>query len=244
MFCNNREREAIREAKSLFDQYGPLFEFDDVKADGFEESKSDNERSSDDCDIDEALEKETKQIKEASVKSEKEGQTFQLLQTGVQNVLFFRTKIRNPLNLAMAVMKDIKSSGAQKTRHLLRMIPVDVTCKAYDDNVKEACLRILPKHFKDREQVSFSILFKSRCNQSFSKDNAVKLIGGVVRDLNPKASVEYKNPDLVIIVEVMKGNCCLGVLPDYFSYKKYNLVELAKGENTTTEEENTNNEKN
>ena len=48
-----------------------------------------------------------------------------------------------------------------------------------------------------------------------------------MKDLSPNAKVEYKNPDLAIIFEIMKSHCCLSVLPQYYKYKKYNLGELA-----------------
>ena len=49
------------------------------------------------------------------------------------------------------------------------------------------------------------------------------------------------------MVEVMKSNCCLAVLPKYFhTYKKYNLIELSKVKKEMSEEkdksENTNKE--
>merc|ERR1711894_84616 len=88
--------------------------------------------------------------------------------------------------------------------------------------------KIALKHFKEKTVAkSYAILFKSRCNQDFSKETAIKIIGNVIKDINPNAKVEYKTPDLVIMVEVMKSNCCLSILPDYYGYKKYNLIELA-----------------
>jgi tRNA acetyltransferase TAN1 len=152
---------------------------------------------------------------------------FKLMQTGVQNVLFFKTTLRNPVNFALGILNDIRTSGEQRTRFLLRLIPIEQTCKAYEDNVKEAMQKIALKHFKEKTAKSYAILFKSRCNQDFSKETAIKIIGNVIKDINPNAKVEYKTPDLVIMVEVMKSNCCLSILPDYYGYKKYNLIELA-----------------
>merc|ERR1711902_263671 len=55
------------------------------------------------------------------------------------------------------------------------------------------------------------------------------IVGDIVKELSPNSKVEFKTPDLVIMVEVMKSNCCLAVLPKYFdTYKKYNLIELSK----------------
>ncbi len=239
MFCNNREREAIREAKSLFDQYGPAIEkieSTEADADGQIEDEnleqgqehSENSDNESDVDIDAALENEKKQLDEEAKQKVASGEKFQLLQTGVQNVLFFKSRLKSPLRLVLAVIKDIELSGSQKTRFLLRLVPVDATCKAFEENVKDTCGKILPKYFNQESSPSYSILFKSRLNQSFAKEDAYKLIGGLIREMSPRSKVEFKAPDVVIVIEVMKGNCCIGVLPDYYKHKKYNLVELGK----------------
>ena len=45
--------------------------------------------------------------------------------------------------------------------------------------------------------------------------------------MNLNATVDYKNPLLTIIVDIIKDNACCSVLPKFFQYKKYNLGELA-----------------
>jgi len=45
--------------------------------------------------------------------------------------------------------------------------------------------------------------------------------------MNPNATVDYKNPDLTIIVDVVKDTACCSVVPKFFHFKKYNLGELA-----------------
>lgn len=37
-----------------------------------------------------------------------------------------------------------------------------------------------------------------------------------------------KQPELVIIVEIIRNICCMSVVPKYFHYRKYNLLEVAK----------------
>lgn len=54
---------------------------------------------------------------------------------------------------------------------------------------------------------------------------------------NNKNKVDLKNGEVCVLVEVMKGLCCLSVLPDYFLLKKYNLAELCGTEEKTAEGE-------
>ena len=74
---------------------------------------------------------------------------------------------------------------------------------------------------------TYCVIFKARLNQNFFKQDAIDVIGEIMKDLCPSAKVEYKNPGLAIVFEVMKSYCCMSVLPNYYKYKKYNLIELA-----------------
>lgn len=51
---------------------------------------------------------------------------------------------------------------------------------------------------------------------------------GIVGKLNPKNKVDLTNPELTIIVEVIKAVCCISVVKDYTLYRKYNVQEVVK----------------
>lgn len=70
----------------------------------------------------------------------------------------------------------------------------------------------------------------------------VLTISGLVGKLNPKNKVDLTNPELTIIVEVIKAVCCISVVKDYRLYRKYNVQEVVKEDTpkasvTTTETE-------
>lgn len=56
----------------------------------------------------------------------------------------------------------------------------------------------------------------------------VLTIAGLVGKLNPKNKVDLTNPELTIIVEVIKAVCCISVVKDYTLYRKYNVQEVVK----------------
>ena len=85
----------------------------------------------------------------------------------------------------------------------------------------------LEKSNKIAKIPTYCVVFKARLNNNFFKQHAIDIVGDIMKELCPDAKVEYKNPDLAVIFEVMKGHCCLSVLPNYYGYKKYNLIELA-----------------
>lgn len=53
-------------------------------------------------------------------------------------------------------------------------------------------------------------------------------VSGLVGKLNPKNKVDLTNPELTIIVEVIKAVCCISVVKDYTLYRKYNVQEVVK----------------
>ena len=46
--------------------------------------------------------------------------------------------------------------------------------------------------------------------------------------MNPKNKVDLTDPELSIIIEVIKTVCCVSVVPDYALFRKYNLQEVVK----------------
>lgn len=56
------------------------------------------------------------------------------------------------------------------------------------------------------------------------------ILAGLVGKLNPKNKVDLTNPELTIIVEVIKAVCCVSVVKDYTLYRKYNVQEVVKEE--------------
>ena len=62
-------------------------------------------------------------------------------------------------------------------------------------------------------------------NQNLFREDVLKIVQESVRDKNFR--VDLKNPDVCFVFEVIKSNCCISLLPNYFQYKKYNLIELA-----------------
>ena len=147
--------------------------------------------------------------------------------------------MKDPVKFSQIIMDDIISNGEQKTRFLMRLVPIEATCKAHEQNVTEAMKKLLQKHFSKENPVkTYCVVFKSRCNHDFKKEMTYKIVGDIIKELSPESKVEYKTPDFVIMVEVMKSNCCLAVLPKYFdTYKKCNLIELSKLKKISSEKE-------
>jgi tRNA acetyltransferase TAN1 len=44
----------------------------------------------------------------------------------------------------------------------------------------------------------------------------------------PEIKVDLDNPEISMVVEVLRATCCLGVVTNYSGRAKYNLVEIAQ----------------
>ncbi|OWF46499.1 THUMP domain-containing protein 1-like [Mizuhopecten yessoensis] len=232
--CNSHEKDAVREAYSLLNEYadqiyGPeeVSKEETDTADGGPEVSSEEDEEEED--IAAALQKEVKAIKTTISSSNRR---FQSVQTKAHNCLFIKTSLDDPCHLAHTIFTDLAKTRIQKSRYALRFLPIAGTCKAYEKDVKELAEKLLVKEFQTPFGVGlkYSVVFKSRnnSNKNLARTSAQTIIGQVIKTLNPLHSVNFDNPDVVVIVEVIGNVCCLGTARDFIKFRKYNLVEVVR----------------
>ncbi|TTE81776.1 THUMP domain-containing protein 1 [Bagarius yarrelli] len=215
--CNMTERRCTAEAYSLLNEYadqlyGP-------------EQLADSDSSSED-DVEAALQKEVRQFQSTA---EKQQRRFTALESGANNVLFIRTHGIEPEQLVHSILQDLYTTRRLKSRVILRMLPVCGSCKAFPEDMLKFLQSFLQPWFQSPSQASYQICFKSRNNSQSKRDDVIKSIAGLVNRLNPKNKVDLTDPELSIIIEVIKSVCCVSVIRDYKRFRKYNLQEVAKG---------------
>lgn len=221
-FCNFREKDCLREAMNLLEEYNN--KLTSITSNATHETKKSeiNEASSDD-EIEDALSKEIEEVK--NITSRKK--LFQVVESGAKNILFIRSTVDDPVKIAYSIIRHIAETKEQKTRFLLRLIPVEKTCKANLHDIKENIDVLVEKYFND-ESKTFSVVYNHRNNNSLNRDEVIKEIAAIVDSKNKTHSVNLKQPQLAIIVEVIRGMCLLSVVPDYIKFKKYNLHQLCE----------------
>ncbi|XP_033746745.1 THUMP domain-containing protein 1-like [Pecten maximus] len=230
--CNSHEKDAVREAYSLLNEYadqiyGPEEVSKEETGDqGGPEVSSDEDEEED---IAATLQKEVKAIKTTISSSHRR---FQNVQTKAHNCLFIKTSLPDPCQLAHTIFADLSKTRVQKTRYALRFLPIAGTCKAYQKDLTELAEKLLAKEFQTPFGVGlkYSVVYKSRNNNNndLARTSAQTIIGQVIKTLNPLHSVNFDNPDVVVIVEVIGNVCCLGTARDFFRFRKYNLVEVVR----------------
>ncbi|XP_036336444.1 THUMP domain-containing protein 1 homolog [Rhagoletis pomonella] len=237
--CNFRERDCVREAYNVLNQYADELYGPNAK-EGIPTSALDKDVESEEVgDIADDLQKEidaskaSKQNAKGAVK-----QRFQAVDTGATNCLFIRTTLPDPVELGARIINDIADTREQKTRFLLRLVPVEMVCRANLADITSTGGELFDKYFL-KDGTTFAIVFNKRYNNDVKREDVIHELAALVQSKNIKNRVDLKQAEKTIVVEVIKGLCCLSVLDGYLKYKKYNLVELANvKENDTTDVKN------
>lgn len=220
--CNFREKDCVRECYNILNQYadelyGPM---NKLSQDDCEEAL----HAAEELDIADDLQKQIDATKTTS--KSPESYRFQMVNTGAVNCVFIKTTLDDPLELGIKIISDIALTKQQKSRYLLRLVPVEAVCKANLPDILNAGGKLFDKHFL-KEGHTFSIIFNKRYNNVIKRDDVIHELANVVSQKNIHNKVDLRNPELSVIVEVIKGMCCLSVVESYLKYKKYNIVELA-----------------
>ena len=226
--CNNREKEAVREAYNLLNQYADsLF--------GPERKTEEKEDVLDCDDIDSALDKEKESL-QSEASEDRAERRFQQVESGANNCIFIKTSLDKPDQLVDNIVTDIIQSKTQKSRFILRLLPILGTCKAYEKNMEEMAENVLSSSLKTISGTTYSVLFKTRNNNQVKRDDVFRIIGSVMRSQTQPWTVELDDPDICIVVEIIRTVCCLGIVTDFYKKKKYNLVELVKDCSSSSKE--------
>lgn len=77
----------------------------------------------------------------------------------MKNVIFIKSTLTNPLELVTKIISELDNTKQQRTRFLLRLLPIEVICKANMNDIKSKADVMFEKYFA-QEPKTFSIVFK------------------------------------------------------------------------------------
>lgn len=227
---NFREKGCVRDAYKILNDfadeiYGQELAKEDKPGGKVQEEPVDEaNKYNDDEDISTALNKEITELKAVSAKPVN-ARRFQEIDTGVKNVMFIKTTLPNPLELVTKIVTELDKTKKQRTRFLLRLLPIEVVCKAYMNDIKASAEKLFDKYFVETPR-TFSIVFNRHSNNSVHRDEIIENLAHMVLAKNPKNKADLKNPEIAVVVEVIREVCLMSVAPHYYKYRKYNLVEI------------------
>jgi len=232
--CNNREKEAVREAYNLLNEYREKLFGSPTEA-ATQDGASEDSGEDSEGDIEAALEKEKADLNKERSKKPSD-RTFQVVDSGAKNCVFIKTTLDCPEKLMEEIISDLEKTKKLKSRFILRMIPILVTCKTAEKNIEAGVAKAIENVFEEGSNETYCINFKTRNNNSVKREDVIQLVTKVVRARPGITKVDLKTPDLTVIVDVIRAVVCVSVVRNFFQRRKYNLAELGKPEEVKKEE--------
>jgi len=82
----------------------------------------------------------------------------------------------------------------------------------------------LKRYFRDDDPKTWSLEFRKKNNNSIAKQDILETLYTCINKEIHK--IDLKNPEVPIIVEIIRDLMVVAVAPDFKGFKKYNLREL------------------
>jgi len=258
---NKDESPCIREVFSLLNEYadrmknvGEIESSNDEVPDTPTVKEEEEDEDSDDDDLEAALKEECDALTGRDIKPKTEDGTdtstkeskkifekrFVSVDTGVANNIFvaLMSDSIDPCALVYSILKDIKSTGQCKSRYIQRLLPIELTCKAYIDDIQKTLMsnqEFMSKHFQpsksdddNADPPTYAIFYKCRNNNHLTRDDIFRVVNELVLATNPLAKVDLEKPKKAILIEVLQKVACISIVDDYAEFCKFNLHMVGK----------------
>ncbi|KAL1538936.1 THUMP domain-containing protein 1 isoform X2 [Salvia divinorum] len=165
---------------------------------------------------------------------DKSKRRFCKLDTGCNGVIFIQMRKRegdpSTKDIVHRMMTSLAVTKKHVSRFLLRLLPVEVSCYPSDEEIRRAIKPVIEKYFPiETEKLrKFSVLYDARANTGI---NRAKVIDAVAKCVPSIHKVDLANPDISIMVQIVKTVCLIGVVEKYKEFAKYNLRQLSSSSN-------------
>ncbi|XP_059315313.1 uncharacterized protein LOC132065793 [Lycium ferocissimum] len=160
---------------------------------------------------------------------DKSKRRFSYLDSGCNGVVFVHMSKKdgdpNPKEIVQHMMSSLASTKRHVSRFILRVLPVEVTCYASEEEIGKAITPLITKYLTAENDTpkKFAVLYEARANTGINK---MKIIDTVAKAVPSPHTVDLSNPEINIVVQIVKTVCLLGVVEKYKELSKYNLRQL------------------
>lgn len=227
MTDRNKEKNSIKDAYNILN---------DIIEEHFSSALIDENNKKESSDksnqITDELEKEIQQLKTKK-------NYFSSFDTHCNGVVFikiakeYEEKI-DPITISTIVMNKVINCKEPLSKTITKFIPIELAIKAKFDIFKERGPCLLQKYFikpdegEEQRKRSWKLEFRSRNNNSVSKDSYMNFVSEIIG--REYYYVDYKNPEMTVLLEITNDLLCLSVLEKYQEYRCYNIQALSKTE--------------
>lgn len=148
----------------------------------------------------------------------------------------------DPYLLVYTILSDVEASGEPRSRFVQRLTPVTATSAANAEDLTSLARTVLPQYFSTNpeEGKTFKIDPRIRSHSKLKRNDVIQIVasniptapaeeeGGERRRIH---NANLTNPDLWIVVEIVKNSTAISVVRDYERYRKLNLQSVAQAAN-------------
>ena len=127
------------------------------------------------------------------------------------------------LRLVGAAAAEVAATGDARSRYVQRLSPVAGLCHADLDSIRAYAARILPRYISGTQ--TFRIEPRIRAHTAITRDDVISAVASCVP---PGHTTDLVRPDVVVLVEVFRNVCGIGVVADYEQHGRLNLQTLAE----------------
>lgn len=182
-----------------------------------------------------SLDSELNALRENDAAKRDDSGIFHRIDTNIPGAVFVQlpassTHLISPI--VEAALTEARQTKFPGVKHCMRMIPIYSTCYPKPDDVAAAVKKVAQQHFPPPKQpkinTTFGIIFRSRCNSGVHRDDFIHPAAEAIHQVDPEHySVDLSNPDVTVLIEVLKTCCFIGVFGPYQQLAKLNLREAA-----------------
>nr|CAG4636616.1 EOG090X0GPG [Eubosmina coregoni]SVE70143.1 EOG090X0GPG [Eubosmina coregoni] len=212
-----REKDAVREAYNILNSYADILykssDSSDDKAKGGVETKADE------LEIEDELSKEVAEMKKEYAAPIAE-RRFQNVLSNVKCCIYIRTTLENPTELVNFIFDDIKKNKQQNAKFLLRMYPIETTCKANVEEILKVAEKLIEEKMANFK--TFSLIVNIRNNPLKSLE-VIEPLANLVSKKFPETKVDLSNPEASYLVPIFSKICLLDALHNSAHTKKFRL---------------------
>ncbi|KAL8159437.1 hypothetical protein V2J09_000974 [Rumex salicifolius] len=173
--------------------------------------------------VDKLIEDELKEL------ADKSKRRFLKLESGCNGVVIIKMKKQDgepgPKEIVQHMMESAASTRKHVARYLLRILPIEVSCYASEEEISRAIKPIITRYFPEESEtaVKYAVLYDARANSGIDR---MKIIDAVAKSVPKPHKVDLKDPEKSIVVQIVKTVCLIGVVEKYKELAKFNIRQL------------------
>jgi tRNA acetyltransferase TAN1 len=197
----DKEKFATRELFALFNEYADTLYGPEEELDHH-------------GNVEDAFDQEVKNMNKPKTR-------FTALMPGMPCCIFIRVMDPvDPVKLVETILNDLQTKQQYRTRHVNRILPLSIVCHATLLDIAKTTKQLMDTM---KPEETFALMPRIRFTESISRN---VLIDHVAKQVTNK--VDLESPDVVVILEIFKNVCGVGLVRDYYKLKKFNLYELVE----------------